>query len=266
MFSAYTLAQWFVIFFIYCVIGWIWECSYVFVSRGIRSGKFVMKNRGFLNGPYIPIYGFSAVVILVATYSFRDNIILIFIVGAAAASLFELVAGTALEAVFGVKYWDYSHLWLNYKGRVCLFISLFWGALSVFLIRFVHQYIETFVLGLSNMTINISAVILFVIVIADTVESAREAYDVKDLFDKLSEYREVLDKLSEYKDTLEKRANAVVAFGPVAKLEKTKQRLKGYLDPVIISKNRKYIRVYRHMKRTSHAMAEKYKKILKEYL
>ena len=90
-----------------------------------------------MNGPFIPIYGFAAVAILLATIRFRDNIVAVYIVGALTATIFELVTGTTMERLFKVKYWDYSDMPLNYEGHISLIVSLFWGFLLNFLTGFV---------------------------------------------------------------------------------------------------------------------------------
>lgn len=101
----YTLSEVIVLFFTYSVVGWLWETVYC----SIKDHQYAY--RGFLFGPYCPVYGFAITTILITTYQVRDNIILLFIVGMIVASVFEYVASLFLEKVFHMKLWDYSDLW-----------------------------------------------------------------------------------------------------------------------------------------------------------
>ena len=88
---SYSLTQWILFFFWYCFLGWIWECLFVSVKRAWKNKKWEFVNRGFLRGPVIPIYGFAAITILLATIQVRENTIAIYVLGALTATLFELV-------------------------------------------------------------------------------------------------------------------------------------------------------------------------------
>lgn len=115
----FTISEIIVLFFTYSVVGWLWETFYCF----IKDHHFAY--RGFLFGPYCPVYGFAVTTILVATYDVQHNLILLFLVGIIVATIFEYVASLFLEKVFHMKLWDYSHLWGNLQGRVAPQISLF---------------------------------------------------------------------------------------------------------------------------------------------
>lgn len=119
-------------FFLYCFLGWVWESCYVSAKRR----QWV--NRGFLHGPMLPIYGTGAVIILLATIPVRDSLWLVFLLGMLAATALEYVTGAAMEALFKVRYWDYSKQPFNLNGYICLTSSLAWGAFSILLVRFLH--------------------------------------------------------------------------------------------------------------------------------
>ena len=108
----YTLGQWLLFFFLYCFLGWVWESCYV----SARQRRWV--NRGFLHGPLLPIYGFGAVIILWATLPVRGSLPLIFLLGMLAATALEYVTGAAMEALFKVRYWDYSKQPCNLHGYI----------------------------------------------------------------------------------------------------------------------------------------------------
>ena len=216
---SYSTEQWILFFFVYCFIGWIWECCYVAAVKFIKTKKFELVNRGFLNGPFLPIYGSAAMVILLATIPVKDNLVLEFIFGMLGATLMELVTGTVMERLFHVKYWDYSEMPLNYKGYICVIPSLFWGVCSVLLIRFLHVPVENLVTKIPDAVSEIAAFALVAVFAWDFTTSFNEAMDIKELLEELSEHNETLQKL-------ERRIDAIVAFTPIPDKEDLK-RLKG---------------------------------------
>ena len=117
----YTAIQWLFFFYFYCFFGWVFESTYV----SIKSRHFV--NRGFMRGPFLPIYGSGAIMMLVVSMPFQDNLILTYLAGCAGATLLELVTGMTMEALFKVRYWDYSNQKFNYKGHICLSSTIAWG-------------------------------------------------------------------------------------------------------------------------------------------
>ena len=96
----YTTSQWVMFFYIYCFLGWVWESAYVSVIKH----RFV--NRGFLKGPFLPLYGSGAICILVVTIPVRGNIPLMFLIGMVSATVLEYVTGVVMERLFRVRYWD----------------------------------------------------------------------------------------------------------------------------------------------------------------
>jgi len=109
------------LFFIYSFVGWLWETVYC----SIRDKKFAY--RGFLAGPYCPVYGFAVTTVLVAIQPFHGNLLGLFLSGMLIATLFEFIAGWFLEYFFHMKLWDYSHLRGNIRGWIAPKISLFWA-------------------------------------------------------------------------------------------------------------------------------------------
>lgn len=132
----YTITEIVVLFFTYSVIGWLWETFYC----SIKDGHY--EYRGFLFGPYCPVYGFAVTTILITTYRVQDNILLLFIVGIIVSTLFEYFASLFLEKIFHLKLWDYSHLWGNIQGRVAPIISLFWGVGVVVLVKLLQPQVQ----------------------------------------------------------------------------------------------------------------------------
>lgn len=136
MIGQYTTQQWLLYFYVYCFLGWIFESCYV----SFRKKQWV--NRGFLHGPFLPIYGSGAVMMLFVSEPFKDNLILTYFAGVVGATLLELVTGAAMEALLKVRYWDYSNQKFNYKGYICLSSSVAWGFLTILMNEVFHPAVE----------------------------------------------------------------------------------------------------------------------------
>ena len=186
----YTLLQWLLMFYTYAFLGWIWECSYV----SVKNKELV--NRGFLYGPMIPIYGFGAIIILWLTLPFKENIVLIYILGALGASILEYVTGALMEKIFKVRYWDYSHHKYNINGHVSLFISLGWGIFSIVLIKVLHQPIENVILKIPYHIAEILSLIVTIAFVADVTISTQLALDLKMLLQQSMENNKLIASLS----------------------------------------------------------------------
>lgn len=186
----YTLGQWLLFFFLYCFLGWVWESCYV----SARRRQWV--NRGFLHGPLLPIYGFGAVLILWATLPVRQSLPLIFLLGMLTATALEYVTGAAMEALFKVRYWDYSHQPCNLHGYICLTSSLAWGAFSILLVKVLHPPLEDLVLWLPAFLTDALACVLTVCTTVDTVRSFQAAMDLREVLTKLTEENEDLRRLA----------------------------------------------------------------------
>lgn len=129
-------------FFVYAFLGWVAEVAYA----GVMENRLV--NRGFLNGPICPIYGFGMLALLGCLgavgqeLSGTAELAVQFLVGITVTTLIELVGGWALYRIFHTRWWDYSMFKYNLGGYICLRFSLIWGFGSVFLVRVVHQPIR----------------------------------------------------------------------------------------------------------------------------
>jgi uncharacterized membrane protein len=134
--NTYNVWQWLLFFFIYCFVGWIIESTYV----SLKSKKLV--NRGFLRGPYLPLYGSGAIMMLVVSAPFLENGFFVFLSGVVGATVLEYVTGVTMEALFKVRYWDYSDEKFNFQGHVCLGTSLAWGVLTVAMTDLIHKPVE----------------------------------------------------------------------------------------------------------------------------
>ena len=128
-------------FFIYSFLGWVCEC--IFCS--IPAKKAI--NRGFLLGPYCPIYGFGALLVIHFLRPFTDHPIVLYVTGVIVTSILEYFTSWLMETLFHTKWWDYSTYPFNIHGRVCLRNSLLFGIMVLFVYYVVHPSITHFVLS-----------------------------------------------------------------------------------------------------------------------
>lgn len=177
----YSFAQWLFFFYIYCFIGWIWETCYV----SVLQGKWV--NRGFMRGPFLPIYGSGAIIVLIFTLPVRTDAVAVFFIGMISATILEYCTGVVMEKLFHVRYWDYSNQPLNLNGHICVTSSLAWGVFSVVLTLYGHTPLEHFVLGMNRNVLEFLVFILTVIISIDMFESVREAMNLKEMLLSLEE-------------------------------------------------------------------------------
>ena len=120
------------IFFIYAFLGWCTEVSYA----ALVTGKFV--NRGFLNGPVCPVYGFGVVIVLSCLTPLADNLPLLFLGSVILTSALEWLTGFVLEKLFHQRWWDYSDEPFNLGGYICLRFSVAWGFACMFVVKLLH--------------------------------------------------------------------------------------------------------------------------------
>lgn len=123
------------IFIIYAFFGWCTEVSYA----ALDTGKFV--NRGFLNGPYCPIYGCGIVIVVTILTPLKENLLLLFVGSVLLTTTLEFLTGYILEKAFHNKWWDYSDKPFNVKGYICLKFSILWGLACTFVMEILHPAI-----------------------------------------------------------------------------------------------------------------------------
>lgn len=179
----------FLYFMIYSMLGWTIES--IFVS--ITNKRII--NSGFLMGPYCPIYGLGAFIVLFILSSFHDNFILLFILSFLLTSILEYFTSYLLEKIFGILWWDYSKMKFNIKGRVCLINSILFGFMSLFVTYIVHPMIYTFIENNSNTSLRFMFIFLFIIFIIDSFISIKRLIKFKQA---LSSFNEDMISIKNY--------------------------------------------------------------------
>ena len=195
----YSAGQWVLLFFFYCFCGWGWESCYV------SACQRHWVNRGFLHGPLLPIYGSGAIIILFATLPVAGNLWLVWLLGMLAATALEYVTGAAMEALFKVRYWDYSKQKFNLNGHICLSSSIAWGFFSILLVKFIHPPIGRLLADVPSWLVDPLALVLTAVFTVDVVQSVQAALDLREMLSRLTEENEELRRLA-------KRAEVAAAF------------------------------------------------------
>lgn len=156
-----TLFELFYYFCWWSVFGWFLEV----VVRTLETGGF--ENRGFLNGPFCPIYGFGVTIITHILEPIQENFLLLYIASSVICTSFELFVGVLMKKIFNTKWWDYSNEKFNYKGFICLRIALLWGVGSVLVIRIVHPLILKAIQYIPYTVGNILAGFILLVILID---------------------------------------------------------------------------------------------------
>ena len=149
------------VFFIYAFLGWCTEVSYA----ATKTGKFV--NRGFLNGPWCPIYGFGVVIVLAFLEPLKDNLLLLFLGSVVLTSALEWLTGFLLEKLFAQRWWDYSDEPFNLSGYICLRFSLAWGFACLFVVKLLHPTVLLFIRLIPHLVGLVLLGILIVVMVID---------------------------------------------------------------------------------------------------
>lgn len=127
-------------FIIYSFIGFVVETLFALVNYNVLESR-----KSFLYGPFCGIYGVGAVVLILVLRLFNKNNYTLFLGGCITGSIIEYIMSFLGEILFGARWWDYSKRLLNINGRICLLYSIFWGVLSLILIRIINPTIDKFI-------------------------------------------------------------------------------------------------------------------------
>ncbi len=176
------------IFFLYAFLGWCTEVSYA----ALVTGTFV--NRGFLNGPVCPVYGFGAVIVLNCLTPLADNLLLLFLGSVALTSALEWFTGFVLEKLFHQRWWDYSDEPFNLSGYVCLRFSIAWGFACMFVVKLLHPTVLLFIRLIPK---PLGVVLLFVLGTGMAVDLTATVATIVKLNRRLARIDELATKIKE---------------------------------------------------------------------
>lgn len=180
--SVYHVILWFMT---YSILGWIVESVYM----SICNRK--LTNRGFVKGPFCPIYGIGALTVFFLLRPYSDNPVRLFIMGTFLATSLEFITAMIMQKIFGEIWWDYRDKPFNYKGILCLESSVAWGFYTLGLFFFLHNFVVSFVDSIPVLAGKIAGSL---ILLAFTVDFMTSLYQEKkdDIPDKIWEWKEIL--------------------------------------------------------------------------
>lgn len=124
-------------FIIYSVVGYIIETIFGIITKGTWESR-----QSFLYGPFCAIYGLGAAIMIIFLHKYSKNYTRLFIGGFIVGSIVEYLVSWIGEMLLGVKWWDYSDMPLNINGRICVYFSIFWGFLALYLIASFNPRID----------------------------------------------------------------------------------------------------------------------------
>ena len=175
--------SWLMYFFIYSFAGWVWESCYV----SVKEHRLV--NRGFIRGPFLPLYGSGALLMLAVSEPFQHRPVLMFFAGSICATVLEYLTGAVMETLFRIRYWDYSHLKFNLNGYISLSSSILWGVFTILLAEYVHPFVQSLLSPVPLPVRNTVLTVVFVLFSADFFISFRTALQFRKVLEKLAQAR-----------------------------------------------------------------------------
>lgn len=163
-----TLITNYILLMIYSFLGWLCESLYV----SFAQQKVI--NSGFMNGPICPIYGFGAMLVILFLQPFTKSLLLIFILGVVLTSSLEYFTSWLMEVLFHTRWWDYSQFRINLNGRICLFNSILFGLMSLFVVYYLNPAVMNTVNLIPYTSKLFIALTLFLAFLIDFISSLAE--------------------------------------------------------------------------------------------
>jgi uncharacterized membrane protein len=214
---------WFLVFIFYSICGWIIET----VVTLVNTHKFV--NRGFLIGPYCPIYGTAAILMIFILGSYADNLFVLFVMSIFISSILEYITSYSMEKTFHARWWDYSTRSFNVNGRICLKNSFAFGILGSVLISFVHPCVRTVIQRIHGPFFYILSTFLFTVFVIDFITSFKITFKLKNSFKTLKKdsteeiSKKIKESIESSSELFYRLMNAFPNFRPLI-LKKKKKR------------------------------------------
>lgn len=160
-----SIQIYFLLFIIYSFLGWCLEV----ICKKIEYKKFV--DRGFLVGPYCPIYGWGSIIITFLLYRYSYDSLVLFVMTVITCGTLEYLTSLTMEKLFKARWWDYSQRKFNINGRICLGTLIPFGVFGLLLTYIANPFFINVINGLSTRTINILSIVFGSIFIIDNIIS-----------------------------------------------------------------------------------------------
>ena len=176
------------LFYIYSFAGWLMET----VGISLREKKLV--DRGFLIGPYCPIYGTGVVLITLLLKKYSDDVLATFVMSIIICGILEYLTSYFMEKIFKARWWDYSDRKFNINGRVCLQNLILFGILGTTIVFLVNPFFIKYISKIPELALDIILVFITILFLADTIISYKVIFDLKDMS---KEFRDNTEEISE---------------------------------------------------------------------
>lgn len=242
-------------FILYSIAGFFIETIF-----GIATTGLFQSRKSFLYGPFCGIYGLGAICIIIFSKYFQKNNFELFIGGFLIGTITEYITSFLVETFLQTQWWDYSNNILNLNGRVCLLYSIFWGILTIFLIKKLNPIFDKMIEKIKNkytikaLKITLLVTIIFLILDVFLTCYAQEQFitrlvienniNVKDYEKRLKEYTRI-----ENNETLSKTINTLwnddkmIKTFPNIKIEDNNKNII-YLDSLLPNITPYYIKIF----------------------
>ena len=162
----YKIEIYFLLFMSYAFLGWCMEVG----CKLVQFRKFI--NRGFLIGPYCPIYGWGAIAITILLKRYTYDVLVLFVMSVLICSILEYFTSYFMEKVFHARWWDYSSKKFNINGRICLETLIPFGLLGLVIMYITNPFLLEIYQSIPPIVIHILSGILFIIFIVDNIISS----------------------------------------------------------------------------------------------
>lgn len=183
------------LFLIWSFLGWAIEVC----AHALKMGEY--SNRGFLSMPICPIYGVGVLIITIALERFMDVPSAVFLMSSLICTSFELAVGVLMKLIFHNMWWDYSDEHFNFKGYICLKVSIEWGLGCLIVEYCVEPWIEGFI-GIIPRTVGVIVIIVMgILIVIDCINSVSAVYRLNL---RLKEISEISQKMYDYSQKLGK--------------------------------------------------------------
>ena len=207
--TRYTLT-----FVLYSFIGYLCEVAYCSI------GQRHLVDRGFLHGPWLPIYGFGGLIVDIFLVPVSSYPIVVFIAAVILTSVVEYIGSWGLEKIFSIKLWDYSRKKFNINGRVCLLNSTLFGIMSLFLVYVAYPWIEKALSAIPVLIARRTGELLRILFAVDLTLSVM----------KMSAFRKALEEFREKARAVETRVVELKNLGKTELSEEFRDKLIGELE------------------------------------
>ena len=213
------------------------------IFRSICEKKLI--NTGFLRGPFCPIYGIGAIIMIALLSQFEKSIVLLFFISLIILTLWEYIVGVLLEKLFKTKYWDYSDHKFNFQGRICLTNSIYWGFLGVAFVKYIHPFIESYIEKIDVNILKYIVLIFSIIFLVDTITTIIKVKNIQTTLDKIEKLnKEIKEKIKELSSMAKAKETEKI---------KANESIQELIENLKKKRNRTILRLYKNVYRLKKA-------------